>query len=292
MKTKSVVTTTVLSSMMMLSSCTPENELAEVTVKKSLRIIFDAEIIFTRGANEDNEYVLHVAQFDAESGEEIQNRITQTVSISEGKTTVSVEVAPGTDELVVFAQKKGCNAFDIADMKAIRMTGQVDGLFDCLYGTAKGISNKNNSIDVTLRSPLAGIHVYNTIEDTEYAKMCGIELQGAVTTSTVKNTGTTLHPLSGTVAADEQPVTYRSVLSGQRENIYGEEYYHLGSCYMFYLDKGLVENKFSVLQEGYNRIDNTLTNIPVKQGAETIIAGSFLTCDVTFNIVINPSFDN
>ena len=267
---------------------------------------------------------LYFAVYDAD-GKEIkalrQDDVNGNAVKVENKTaTVKVRLVKGqTYSFVFWAQKSEMGHYNTDDMKAIKVNSYAvdanDETRDAFYAyydmkgekVEKGFFSK----DIVLKRPFAQLNLGTTLRDWIWATTAEV----TIAKSKVKVTGAvynTLNTFTGEVsnssdAADAADfklclipdmATEKLVLKKGSENsdkTVFEQYYYLSSNYLLApaekeLSKELV---FTLVDEKDVEI-NTLKviNAPLQQNWRTNIVGDILTGEGTFNIVIDPTFDD
>ena len=250
------------------------------------------------------------------------NRINTIQKVSKTKvtfpTTESITLAKGQTYKVAFwAQDDDCEAYTVDTDKMSVVVNYAndenkvnnDETRDAFFKTVEFTVTGSTSIDVEMKRPFAQINVGVTKEDWEAAVASGIEIGSS--SVVIKNAATSLNLLDGTVngstevsyalnAIPNDPAILKVDANGDGED---EEYNWLSMSYILPAaeqtgyEKATLENiafVFAPKNNSYSNIEfnQGLNSVPVQRNWRTNILGKLLTGDITFNIVIDPVYED
>ena len=257
--------------------------------------------------------VLKYAVFD-EKG----NRLTDINAVEKTgvkfPTTESITLAKGQTYKVAFwAQDADCKAYSVdTDNMTVSVdyekenTSNNDETRDAFFKTVEFTVTGSTSIDVELKRPFAQINVGVTKADWDAAVASGITI--AQSSVVIKNAATSLNLLNGTVGEETADVSYvlntipdeflKVDTDGNDEK---EDYYWLSMSYILPADQTTgyksttldnVSFEFAPSSGKHIKFNQGLNAVPVQRNWRTNILGKILTGDITFNIVIDPVYED
>ena len=230
--------------------------------------------------------------------------LRETVAVSGKKATYNVRLAKGQKyQAVFFAYNSNANAYDIEDMKAIKVNGNQDSNAEGRDAFTASVevttTNTNINQDVTLYRPFAQLNIGSTAQDIADAKAAGIEVDQ--TSVTVSNVYTTFNAVEDKVDGEPTEVTYNLANIPTEEklkvtvNDTETEYTYLALNYLLVGDKNaeksLTDVEFTFKSKSGSNNTATFPNVPVQRNYRTNIIGALLTNPAQFNIVIDSAFD-
>lgn len=266
---------------------------------------------------------LYFAVYDAD-GKEIkalrQDDVNGNAVKVENKTaTVKVRLVKGqTYSFVFWAQKSGAGHYNTDNMKAIKVnsykTKANDESRDAFYAyydmKVKGETVEKGffSKDIELKRPFAQLNLGTTKRDWKWATTAEVTIakstvkfNGAVYTTLNTFTGEVADPVNAEFALDlipsldnEKLVIKKNEYENSDKAIF-DEYLYLSSNYLLApADKELSKELVFTLVDDENKEINTLQvlNAPLQRNWRTNIVGDILTGEGTFNVVIDPVYDN
>lgn len=223
-------------------------------------------------------------------------------------TTETLTLAKGQTYKVAFwAQDGDCTAYTIDDAMNVSVNYDSatnnDETRDAFFKTETFTVTGSASIDVELRRPFAQINVGVTDADLNAAKAAGIEV--AKSSVVISKAANAINLVNGSVTG-EAGVTYDLAdipteklsvdVDGNGEISEAEKYNYLSMSYILAPEeKSTLESlKFTFKPQAGNDIvfAEGLTNVPVQRNWRTNIIGKILSGDVTFNISIDPIYEN
>ncbi|MEY8658368.1 DUF6562 domain-containing protein [Parabacteroides distasonis] len=302
-------------SMLFATSCS-NDELDVVQSGNEAQVSFSLGLeggIATRAISDGKSAdVLMYAVFDKEG-----NRINTIQKVSRTgvtfPTTENITLAKGQTYKVAFwAQDEDCKAYTVSDDMKVTVdytTNNIsnnDETRDAFFKTVEFTVTGSTSIDVEMKRPFAQINVGVTSEDWEAAVASGITV--AQSSVVIKNAATELNLLYGTVSGETE-VSYElanipsdpAILQVDTDgNGIKEDYNWLSMSYILPADnttgyaKTTLDNVAFVFASDGEPIEfnQGLNSVPVQRNWRTNIIGKILTGDITFNIVIDPVYDN
>lgn len=261
--------------------------------------------------------VLVYAVFDKD-GNRLSNIQAVTKTGVTFPTTESITLAKGQTYKVAFwAQDDDCEAYTVDTDKMSVVVNYAndenkvnnDETRDAFFKTVEFTVTGSTSIDVEMKRPFAQINVGVTKEDWKAAVASGIEIGSS--SVVIKNAATSLNLLDGTVngstevsyalnAIPNDPAILKVDANGDGED---EEYNWLSMSYILPAaeqtgyEKATLENiafVFAPKNNSYSNIEfnQGLNSVPVQRNWRTNILGKLLTGDITFNIVIDPVYED
>lgn len=261
--------------------------------------------------------VLVYAVFDKD-GNRLSNIQAVTKTGVTFPTTESITLAKGqTCKVAFWAQDDDCEAYTVDTDKMSVVVNYAndenkvnnDETRDAFFKTVEFTVTGSTSIDVEMKRPFAQINVGVTKEDWKAAVASGIEIGSS--SVVIKNAATSLNLLDGTVngstevsyalnAIPNDPAILKVDANGDGED---EEYNWLSMSYILPAaeqtgyEKATLENiafVFAPKNNSYSNIEfnQGLNSVPVQRNWRTNILGKLLTGDITFNIVIDPVYED
>lgn len=259
--------------------------------------------------------VLMYAVFDKDG-----NRITTIDKVEKSgvtfPTTENITLAKGQTYKVAFwAQDDDCEAYTVSDDMKVTVdyetnnTSNNDETRDAFFKTVEFTVTGSTSIDVELKRPFAQINVGVTEQDWEEAVASGIKI--AQSSVVIKNAATNLNLLDGTVSGEAEvsyelanipanPAFLEVDVDGDGTK---EAYNWLSMSYILPADnttgyaKTTLDNVafvFAPENTSYSKIElnQGLNAVPVQRNWRTNILGKLLTGNITFNIVVDPVYED
>lgn len=303
-------------SMLFATSCS-NDELDVVQSGNEAQVSFSLGLeggIATRAISDGKSAdVLMYAVFDKEG-----NRINTIQKVSKNgvtfPTTENITLAKGQTYKVAFwAQDEDCEAYTVSDDMKVTVNyandenkGNNDETRDAFFKTVEFTVTGSTSIDVEMKRPFAQVNVGVTKEDWDAAVASGVTV--ALSSVVIKNAATELNLLDGTVSGETE-VSYELANIPSNPAILEvdadgdgtkEEYNWLSMSYILPADnttgyaKTTLDNVAFVFASDGEPIEfnQGLNSVPVQRNWRTNIIGKILTGDITFNIVIDPVYDN
>lgn len=228
-------------------------------------------------------------------------------------TTAEITLAKGQTYKVAFwAQDDDCEAYTVSDDMKVTVdyktnnTSNNDETRDAFFKTVEFTVTGSTSIDVELKRPFAQINVGVTKADWDAAVASGITI--AQSSVVIKNAATSLNLLNGTVGEETADVSYvlntipNEFLEVDTDgNGEKEDYYWLSMSYILPADQTTgyksttldnVSFEFAPSSGKPIKFNQGLNAVPVQRNWRTNILGKILTGDITFNIVIDPVYED
>lgn len=231
-------------------------------------------------------------------------------------TTENITLAKGQTYKVAFwAQDDDCEAYTVSDDMKVTVdyetnnTSNNDETRDAFFKTVEFTVTGSTSIDVELKRPFAQINVGVTEQDWEEAVASGITI--AQSSVVIKNAATNLNLLDGTVSGEAEvsyelanipadPAFLEVDVDGDGTK---EPYNWLSMSYILPADnttgyaKTTLDNVafvFAPENTSYSKIElnQGLNAVPVQRNWRTNILGKLLTGNITFNIVVDPVYED
>ena len=230
-------------------------------------------------------------------------------------TTEKITLAKGQTYKVAFwAQDDDCEAYTVSDEMNVTVNyaneknqGNNDETRDAFFKTVEFTVTGSTSIDVELKRPFAQINVGVTKADWDAAVASGITI--AQSSVVIENAATNLNLLNGRVSGEEKvsyslanipanPATLEVDIDGDGTK---EEYNWLSMSYILPADnttgyaKTTLDNvsfEFAPSSGEPIKFNQGLNAVPVQRNWRTNILGKILTGDITFNIVIDPVYED
>lgn len=246
---------------------------------------------------------------------DVNGQIVDNSAFDNGLTeNVTITLAKGQQYTVAFwAQNPNCTAYTTTDLKNVTIDYaglNNDETRDAFFKAETFTVTGNTEIDVVLKRPFAQINVGVYQTDWDAAKASGIEIEKSKVT--IENAATSINLLTGEVGG-EQTVEYGFDIipaqfatpetldvdldkDGTKEN-----YVYLSMSYILandettgYAKTALEDLDFTFAPISGNNINFSegLNAVPVQRNWRTNIIGKILTGDVTFNITIDPIYDD
>ena len=233
--------------------------------------------------------VLQYAVYD-EAGNELTD-LTVTDGEIHGSTTVKLQLTTGNTYSVIFwaAAPNAPYTVDFSNKSmTVDYTNAVsnDEARDAFYKYHTFTVTGTQTETIELKRPFAQLN----IGTADYAASTSAGYTPTNSAVTVSNVYKTLNLASG-VVEDEVEVAYNSaaIPTGEAFPVAGYEY--LAMNYLLVAtDKALVDIEFTYT-DGSNEKTRTVGSVPVQRNYRTNIYGQLLTGNVTFNVVIEPEYD-
>ena len=228
------------------------------------------------------------------------------------KATVTMRLVKGqTYKFLFWAQDPTCTAYNL-DKTNGTVTVNYDGnandeARDAFYAAETLTVTGTTELKVTLDRPFAQINIATLPADKDAAEMAGIDFAAIKSTIAVKALPNVLNLFNGTVTgtadadftATVVPSTDDMLELKKNTDINGEaitemKYYYVAMNYVLADAKNAVNYTINatITPEGGNDIELEIPNVPVQGDYRTNILGNILTEEATFNIVIDPFYDD
>ena len=298
-----------LSGMLFMNSCSQDGLVPEPNNGDFVNASFTigtTEGIGTRAVGlAENVDQVTCAVFDANNDEMTDLRLN--LPVVNGQATYEVRLAKGQNYRVAFfAYDKDANAYDVTDMKSIKVLDNQASNMDnrdafTAYTdiNAADLTNLSN-IDrtVTLYRPFAQLNLGIDDAELEAARKAGVVVTN--TQIKVSNVYNAFSAFSNTVAADATLGEMTFALNGiptEKLVVDGTNYNYLALNYLLVGDKGAeksladVEFVWATADGKTNTPATNFINIPVQRNYRTNIIGKLLTTPSKFNIVVDNDFD-
>lgn len=224
---------------------------------------------------------------------------------------VTITLAKGQTYTVAFwAQNNNCTAYNTTDLKNVTVSYNGDNndeTRDAFFAAKTVTVSGSAEIEVTLKRPFAQINVGVDETDWNNAVKSGVKIEKS--TVTIKQAATKINLVTGKVS-DPMDVKY-TLATIPTENLQvdmdgdGEKetnYNWLSMSYILVNDgsengaeKATLEGlEFTFQPENGKDITlkDGLNSVPVQRNWRTNILGKLLTGDITFNISIDPIYDD
>ena len=269
------------------------------TSEESVQVSFCAEIpqpMGTRTSSTLSVDKVYCAVF--ENGVEITN-LRQDIDIVESQSIIFAPrlIKGRTYDIVFWASKAG--AYDVTDLTAItRTTGSAATESDFDAFTAHidvFVSNDNQPKPIVLTRPLAQLNLGVTPEDWDgVASVSTFNM--TPTNITISLTGKyTFNALTGLATGEDKSISYNLPVSGSEFTVEEKSYRNIAMCYV--LPDAQKENfdiTFSINDQNGDAIrSNVAINaVPLQANYKTNVVGGLLTGTVTYNITLQPEYNN
>ena len=245
------------------------------------------------------------AVFDANNDEMTELRLN--LPVVDGTATYEVRLAKGQNYRVAFfAYDKDANAYDVTDMKSIKVLGNQASNMDnrdafTAYTdiNAADLTNLSNiDREVRLYRPFAQLNLGIDDAELEAARKAGVVVTN--TQIKVSNVYNAFSAFSNTVAADATLGEMTFAMNGiptEKLVVDGTNYNYLALNYLLVGDKDAeksladVEFVWATADGKTNTPATNFINIPVQRNYRTNIIGKLLTTPSQFNIVVDPIFE-
>ena len=244
------------------------------------------------------------AVFDANNDE--MTELRQDLEVKGGKATYEVRLAKGQNYRVAFfAYDKDANAYDVSNMKSIKVLGNQASNMDnrdafTAYTdiNAADLTNLSNiDREVRLYRPFAQLNLGVDDVELEAARKAGIVVTN--TQITVSNVYNAFSAFDNAVAADATPCEMTFAMNGipqEKLVVEGTNYNYLALNYLLVGDvdteKSLADVEFvwATADGKTNTPATNFINIPVQRNYRTNIIGKLLTTPTEYNIVVDNHF--
>lgn len=246
---------------------------------------------------------------------DVNGQIVDNSAFDNGLTeNVTITLAKGQQYTVAFwAQNPNCTAYTTTDLKNVTVDYvglNNDETRDAFFKAETFTVTGNTEIDVVLKRPFAQINVGVYQTDWDAAVASGIEIEKSKVT--IEKAATSINLLTGEVKG-EQTVEYglgiipAQFTASETLNVdlnkdgTKENYVYLSMSYILandattgYAKATLEDLDFTFAPKSGNNINFSegLNAVPVQRNWRTNIIGKILTDDVTFNITIDPIYDD
>lgn len=228
---------------------------------------------------------------------------TETLTLAKGQTY----------KVAFWAQDADCSAYTLDDNMNVTVdyadAANNDETRDAFFKTVEFTVTGSASLDVELKRPFAQINVGVTTEDWKAAVASGITIDQSKVV--VKNAATSLNLVTGAVS-NPTDVTYNLATIPAEElkvdtdkdgNISASETYNWLSMSYILVNDGSEDGAQKTTLEGLEftfkpesgndiTLKDGLTSVPVQRNWRTNILGKLLTGDISFNISIDPAYDD
>ena len=310
--------------MFAVTSCSQEDvagENAENMTEATFKVAFEGATDSRAISDGKTVDQLYFAVYNA-AGEEIKDlrqddAHDNAVTVENKVATVKVRLVKGqTYSFVFWAQKKDAGHYNTDDMKAIKVnnyTGDAnDETRDAFYAyydmEGQTVTTGSFKKDIILKRPFAQLNLGTTLRDWIWATTAEVtiakstvKVEGAVYSTLNTFTGEVSDPVDAEFALalipdmdSETLVLEKKKFENSEETVF-EEYCYLSSNYLLApVEKELSEELVFTLVDDNNTEINTLTviNAPLQRNWRTNIVGDILTGEGTFNIYIDPEYDD
>ena len=247
--------------------------------------------------------VVACAVYDANGAE--MTELRQYVPVSGQTANYQVRLAKGQAYRVAFfAYNEAANAYDVTDMKNIKINSYVsnvearDAFTNIENITAEQTANGAIDVNVDLHRPFAQLNLGVDATELEAARKAGV----VVTNSkiVVTNVYNAFSAYDNAIPADAVAGTCEFGLNGipsEKLVVNGAEYTYLALNYILVGDKGAekslsdVEFVWTTADGKTNNPTTHFINIPVQRNYRTNIIGKLLTNPANFDIYIDDEFD-
>ena len=244
------------------------------------------------------------AVFDANNDEMTDLRLN--LPVVNGKATYEVRLAKGQNYRVAFfAYDKDANAYDVTDMKSIKVLGNQASNMDnrdafTAYtdiNAADLTSLSNIEREVKLYRPFAQLNLGVDDVELEAARKAGIVVTN--TQIKVSNVYNAFSAFDNAVAADATPCEMTFAMNGipqEKLKVDNKDYNYLALNYLLVGDvdteKSLADVEFvwATADGKTNTPATNFINIPVQRNYRTNIIGKLLTTPTEYNIVVDNHF--
>lgn len=258
--------------------------------------------------NANGELIRTIANAD------VNGQIVDNSAFDDGLTeNVTITLAKGQQYTVAFwAQNPNCTAYTTTDLKNVTVDyagSNNDETRDAFFKAETFTVTGNADIDVVLKRPFAQINVGVTEADWKAAVESGIEITESKVA--IKNAATSINLLDGTVSGEKE-VTYdfatipakfttaeTLAVDVNRDGTIqdDEKYKYLSMSYILTsAERTTLESdglQFTFKSSGNDIVfDEGLHQVPVQRNWRTNILGKLLTGDITFEVVIDPDYED
>ena len=250
----------------------------------------------------------------------IINGLTGTATVQGHKAEVSLTLVKGqTYNFLFSAQAPQCTYYTPVPAEGVitvnnYVSGANDESRDAFFKVRKNLKVTGPVTEtIVLKRPFSQINVGTSIGSLADAKKADVDITKS--NFTVDNAATRLNTYSGS-ATVSQAVSYsmaniiesnKADKEGDLKNVDGKDYEHLAMNYILVADytdnnttdeygvgenKQLVNTTFEIFDNNNASINKfEVPNVPVQRNWRTNIVGDILNESVTFNVVIDPTFD-
>lgn len=244
------------------------------------------------------------AVYEAGAENDLKDLRQEDVRFNGLKATVTTKLVKGkTYDFVFWAQPEGAAAFDVSDMRHIKV--KYDGvsndeLRDAFYHAENGFHVTGAvNLDVTLYRPFAQLN-FGTADWAE-AVSAGVVESELQTQVAVQGVYTQLNTYYGSVEGETTAVfTLANLPADPNKSLYcdadkdgkDEEYRWLAMNYVLVPAEKMMSNGVAMDVKSstvYNNIP--VPNVPLQRNYRTNIVGNLLTTGAVFNVEISPIYE-
>ena len=219
--------------------------------------------------------------------------LAQEVPVTNKKATVTTKLVKGhTYSFVFWAQNSECEAYNTADMSAIKVDYAAncnDESRDAFYKMDSFTVTKAFEREETLTRPFAQINFLAS----DAAGVVGVDAYKSKVT--VTGVPTTLNTLDGTVGTETTNVTfdYATILPNEETLAGYQQYRYVAMNYILAGTNKEVKNEVVLtVNDGAQDVNTvTVANCPVQRNYRTNIFGDLFTLQGKFNITIDPIYN-
>lgn len=258
--------------------------------------------------NANGELIRTIANAD------VNGQIVDNSAFDDGLTeNVTITLAKGQQYTVAFwAQNPNCTAYTTTDLKNVTVDyagSNNDETRDAFFKAETFTVTGNADIDVVLKRPFAQINVGVTEADWKAAGESGIEITESKVV--IKNAATSINLLTGQVEGEQTveygfgiipakfttPETLEVDVNHNGTIDENEKYKYLSMSYILTsAERTTLESdglQFTFKSSGNDIVfDEGLHQVPVQRNWRTNILGKLLTGDITFEVVIDPDYED
>lgn len=282
-----------------LASCA-NDEMAEVPMNEVKEVKLTTRLdAASRASVAGEELELFYTVYDAADGSVVEKNTAGLQAVSfEGNSSVTLTLQLERNksyDIAFWAQPKGVDAYDLSDMKAIkvrydRCLGN-DSYRNAFYGNLFGLQvAEHSNATVSLKSPFGKLEVLTTVEDVEAAASIGIwgnEMDSSIIVSGVADTFNALYGTAEgeAVIACLQP----GAVPDEVRNIDGVDYQVLTSDYLLTFYREVLEVKVALSQANIEDKPLVFTagRAWLNKGETAALSGRFITHPIEFDATVN-----
>ena len=249
--------------------------------------------------------------FDVDDDDTYEHQKTETINdIVTTPHKVTITLAKGqTYQVAFWAQNEACKAYDTSDLKNVEVNYagvNNDETRDAFFKTETITVKGDEERIIELRRPFAQINVGVTKADWDAAVASGVTVSESKVF--IKNAATSINLLDGTVSGEQaveyafaaiptDPATLKVDVDRDGAIQDDEEYKYLSMSYILTsAEKTTLESdglEFTFKTNGNDIVfDEGLHQVPVQRNWRTNILGKLLTGDITFEVVIDPDYED
>lgn len=224
--------------------------------------------------------------------------------VGENGYTMSVTLASNQTYTAVFwAQSSDCEAYTVTDDMVVTVNYEGvnnDESRDAFFATREFTVNGDGEVRVVLRRPFAQVNVGAFPFDYEQAQYYGVDIQKSK--AIFKGIPNSINLLTG-VASGEVDVTYSlNAIPQERlyvdvdENKIDEEYIYLSMSYLLATPTSTTHEMAFEFTDANDAntvfFSESLHEVPTQRNWRTNIVGQMLCGDISFNIKIDPAYED